>query len=108
MLPAGEARRLAAEEHGDALAVLDAADDRCSVPRSANRGEQLEVLAERRDRRASRRRERHALELDHAADARAARDVAGVDGEAVRDVEQRVCGRARARVPSSSRSGGRT
>ena len=34
--------------------------------------------------------ERHALQLDHAANARAAREVAGVDGDAVGDVEHRV------------------
>ena len=54
--------------------------------------EQLVVLAEAEvvDRRAV--GERDAVELDHAADARAAREVAGVDGDPVRDVEHRVRG----------------
>ena len=59
---------------------------------SSTRREQLVVLAEAEvvDRRA--RRERHAVELDHAADARAAGEVPGVDRDAVGEVEHRVRG----------------
>ena len=94
--------RLAVQQQLDAFARLDAADHR-EAARVGDRGEQLVVLAEAEvvDRRAG--RERHPVELDHAAHARAAGEVAGVDREPVGDVEHRV--RAAARAASPRRAG---
>ena len=78
------------EQQRDALALPRRGRRRRSRPASLDRREQLVVLAEAEvvDRRAV--GERDAVEVDHAADARAAREVAGVDGDPVRDVEHRV------------------
>src|SRR5215208_5786442 len=68
VLPPAQLMRVAAQEELHTLAALDAADDR---ERSGlgDRREQLEVLAEAEILDARARRERDALELDHAAHA---------------------------------------
>src|SRR5690242_15172949 len=95
MIPAGELVGLAAQRHGDALSLLAAADHR-EAERLGHGREQLVVLAEAEilDRRAA--GERHALELDRAADPRAPRELRRVGREPVRDVELRVRDRGEA------------
>src|SRR5262249_54074513 len=93
VFPARERVRLAVQAQVDALARLDAAD-RDTGARMGRfvfaSGEQLEVLAEPEivDRRAG--GERDAVEVDHEANARPPREMAGVDRDPVRDVEHRV------------------
>jgi hypothetical protein len=81
------------ESQLDARACFDPADHG-EASRIGNRGEQLVVLAEAEVVDVGAGCERDGIEIDHAADAGAAREVAGVDGEPVRDVEHRVGGRA--------------
>src|SRR5438105_3538322 len=81
--------RPAVKGERDTLA-LDTAADRGEFVFLRNGGQQLVVLAEGQvlDRRA--RGKRDAVELDLDPAARAAGDIAGVHGEPVRDVRQRV------------------
>src|SRR5471032_268786 len=68
VLPAGERIRPALQQQFDALAFLDASDDR-EAARVLDRCEQLEVLAEPEVGVRRTLGERHALEIDHQAHA---------------------------------------
>jgi hypothetical protein len=88
VIPARECVRLALAEELHALALL-AVTDHVEV-RLGQSGEELEVLAEAEIVDRGARCERDAIELDHAADARAASDMTGILVDPVGEVEHRV------------------
>ena len=88
--PSRELVRLAVAEQLDALARLDAADDREAAARPATRRAARSPRRSRGRRRSRPARAGRASSSIDAAHARAAGDVAGVDGEAVGEVEHRV------------------
>jgi hypothetical protein len=87
--PTSESYGLAAESDFHALALVAAADHRVR-PWIGHSRQELVVLTELEILDDGAVREWDALELDHASNTRAGGDVAGVDGDAVGDVEQSV------------------
>src|SRR4051794_8886740 len=91
MLPPGKSYGLAAEADFDPGTGL-ATPDRGESSRFGDRRQQLVVLAEAEILVRRSRGQRNELEIDRELAMRASCEVAGVDGEPVREVEHRVRG----------------
>jgi hypothetical protein len=89
VIPARELVGAALEEEGDSVSSL-AAPDLDEPTRLDHGGQELVVLPEAQIIELGSTRERHAFEIDDAADSRAGREVTRVDREPVGDIEQRV------------------
>ena len=86
---------LSARAH-DAVACLDTADDREALRGSATAASSSKSSPNPRSSSVAPSASGTRIEVEHAANAGAARDVRGVDADAVRDVQQRVCASRRA------------
>ena len=82
MLPAAELVRLVVTERHDTVARFDTTDDREAL-RVGDRGQQLEVLTEAEVCERCAVGQWHRIEIDHAANRGASRDVSRVDGDSV-------------------------
>src|SRR6266545_6389620 len=89
VLPRPEYDSFSVLDQLDSLALLTA-PDHCEPAGLFDRGEQFVVLAEAEVVQVGLEGQRHALELDHDLAAGPCREVRGVRGDAVGEVEQRV------------------